>query len=294
MRKLVREGGIAVLVTTMMLSLSACGGESGPQGTYAVGVNPAAEAIAVGADDSPESRVVAALYEQLLTGAGRQAKPAAGSYRTAADTAKAVVAGSVDLAPAYETNLLRTFAPGQRHAGNMAAALSTALPVGIEALPGAAAQNGVLLAVSQETAARYHLRSLADLAAVTDRLTLGGPAATDADAPPVDVLAKVYHATLDPAGTSATADVLVLRSTDPLIAREKLVVLADPQGVVPAEHVVPLVNSVHLDKATVTALARLNAALTTSQLASLTAEVLAGQSPDRTAAGWLRATGITH
>jgi len=285
---------VTVLAATMMLLLTACGGESGPQGSYAVGVDPTTSTIVVGTDGSAESRVVAALYEQLLAGAGRQAQQATGTFPTAADTAKAVVAGTIDLAPAYETSLLRTFDQGQRLAGNMAATLSMALPVGIEALPAASAQNGFVLAVRRETAARYHLHSAADLAGVADHLTLGGTAATDADAPSAATLAQVYHATLDPAGTSGTADVLVLRSTDPVIAREGLVVLADPQGIIPAEHVVPLINSVHADKTTTTALARLNAALTTGQLAALAAEVLAGRNPGQAAAGWLRTLGLAH
>lgn len=290
MRKPVRGVGATVLAATALSLLSACGGGSEPQGTHAVGVDPAGP-IVVGADGSPESRVVAALYEQLLAGAGRQAQPAAGSFPTAADTARAVVAGTVDLAPAYETNLLRALPPGQRLPGNMEASLSMALPVGIEALPAAAAQNGVVLAVHRETAARYHLRSLADL---TGRLTLGGPAATDADAPTAATLADVYHVTLTPAGTSGTADVLVVRSTDPVLARDGLVVLADPRGAIPAEHVVPLINSEHADKTTTTALARLNTALTTDRLAALTAEVLAGRSPEQVAAGWLRTAGFPH
>jgi osmoprotectant transport system substrate-binding protein len=286
MRKLVRRSGAKVLAATVLL-LSACGTNS-PQGTHAAGADPATSVILVGTDGSTESRVVAALYEQLLADAGRQAQAATGSYRSPADTAKAVVAGTIDLAPAYETSLLRTFSPGRRLAGNMVATLSTALPVGIEALPAASAQNGVLLAVRRETAARYHLRSAADLAGVADRLTLGGPAAADADAPSAALLATLYHATVNPVGTSGTADVLVLRSTDPVIAREGLVVLADPQGAIPAEHVFPLISSVQVNKKTVTALARLNTALTTDRLASLTAEVVAGQSPDQAAAGWLR------
>lgn len=282
-----------LVVAIAALLLTACG-TSSPAGTHSVAADPTHRTIIVAADDSVESRVVAALYEQLLSSAGRPTRSATSSYRTAADTAKAVVAGTVDLAPAYETRLLRTFDTGQRLAGNMAATLSMALPVGIDALASAPAQYGVVLAVTPETATRYHVRSLADLAGVPNRLTLGSSAGTDADAPSAQTLARYYHVTLNPVGPSDAADVLELRSTDPTIASQGLVILTDPLSVIPPEHVFPLISSLYVDKATSTALARLNTTLTTSQLATLCAEVSAGQRPARVDAAWLHTTGLLH
>jgi osmoprotectant transport system substrate-binding protein len=214
------------------------------------------------------------------------------SYASPAATARAVVAGRIGLAPAYESTLLRTFPDGDALPGNMSATLSMALPMGIDALPPAAAEHGVVLAVTRATARRHDLHSLADLAEAGRRRTLGGSASGDPDAPTPSSLKKAYGVTLTGAGTSATADVLALRSTDPVITRDRLVVLTDPEGVIPPEHVFPLIQAPYAGLAARKALARLNAALTTDQLAALASSVDAGESPAGTARNWLRSKGL--
>lgn len=91
--------------------------------------------------------------------------------------------------------------------------------------------------------------------------------------------------TLTPAGTAEAADIRVLCSTDPVIARDGLVVLADPKSVVPKsvvppEHVFPLISAPAVALAGRTALARVNTLLTTAQLAKLTASVDAIDRPE--------------
>jgi osmoprotectant transport system substrate-binding protein len=249
----------------------------------------------IGTDSSAESRVVAALYGELLTSAGEKVERASSTYSSAIDTAQAVVDGKISIAPAYESTLLRAMPGGQTMPGNMEATLSMALPPGIVALPPAAAQGGVVLAVTGATAKRHRLRGLGDLAHLGKaghRLTLGGSASGDPDAPPASALKKAYGVTLSPAGTSKTADVLVLRSTDPAITRDGLVVLADPKSVIPPEHVFPLISAPAVDLPGRTALARVNTLLTTAQLAALTSSVNAGQAPGKAARTWLRSKGL--
>ncbi|MFD8000413.1 glycine betaine ABC transporter substrate-binding protein, partial [Streptomyces mirabilis] len=284
----------ALTAAAAALLLVGCAHGRQDQGTYASAGDPGQGSIVLGADSSAESRVVAALYEQLLTAAGKKVQAATASYATAEDSAKAVGAGRLTLTPAYETALLRAFPGGQNLPGNMTATLSMALPMGIDALPPAAAQRGVVLTVSRATARRYGLHCLADLAKTHGRLTLGGSAAGDLDAPSVKSLAKTNRVALTAAGTSDSADVRVLRSTDPVIARKGLVVLIDPKGVIPPEHVFPLINSDYADKATRTSLARLNTVLTTDQLASLVSAVSGGENPAQAATAWLHAKGFLH
>ncbi|WP_333493547.1 glycine betaine ABC transporter substrate-binding protein [Kitasatospora cathayae] len=66
------------------------------------------------------------------------------------------------------------------------------------------------------------------------------------------------------------------------------------RGVIPPEHVFPLINADYAGKATRTALARLNSSLTTDQLAALASAVTGGESPAQAAAAWLRAEGLVH
>ncbi|MEU1344010.1 glycine betaine ABC transporter substrate-binding protein [Streptomyces sp. NPDC005827] len=281
---------IAALVLCSFLALSGCadGTAEGTQPRFADHEGP----IVIGTDGSPQSRVVAALYGELLTAAGHRTVAASGTYASPVDTAQAVVDGRIDIAPAYETTLLRAMPGGQTLPGDMEATLSMALPPGTVALPPAAAQGGIVLAVTKATAERHKLRGLADLGTAGPGLTLGGPAAGDPDAPSPAALKKAYGVTLRPTGRSGTADVRVLRSTDPVIARDGLVVLTDPRSVVPPEHVFPLISAPAVDPPGRTALARVNTLLTTAQLAVLTSSVDAGQAPGEAARTWLRAKGL--
>jgi osmoprotectant transport system substrate-binding protein len=248
--------------------------------------------MVIGADGSAESRVVAALYGELLTDAGVRVRMATTDYASPADTARAVVEGRLSLAPAYESTLLRALPGGQTMPGNMAATLSMALPPGIVALPPAAAHNGLVLAVSRATARHHDLHSLADLREAGSRLTLGGAAAADPDAPTPAALKKAYGLNVTSAGTSATADVLALNSTDPALTQGKLSVLTDPRGVIPPEHVFPLVQATDAGLAARKALARLNSVLTTERLARLASFVEAGETPSHAARTWLRSRGL--
>ncbi|MFE9602684.1 glycine betaine ABC transporter substrate-binding protein [Streptomyces hokutonensis] len=278
----------SLLLLPGLLSGCASANAAGAHVGYADRAGP----VVIGTDGSARSRVVAALYGELLTRAGQKVRTADTSYAFPVDTAQAVVDGRISIAPAYESTLLRAMPGGQTMPGNMEATLSMALPPGIVALPPAAAQGGVVLAVTRSTAGRHKLRSLADVRGAGTGLTLGGSASGDPDAPSVAALKKVYGITLTPAGTAEAADIRVLRSTDPVIAWDGLVVLADPKSVVPPEHVFPLISAPAVDLAGRTALARVNTLLTTAQLAKLTASVDAGETPGRAARAWLRAKGL--
>ncbi|MEU2771879.1 glycine betaine ABC transporter substrate-binding protein [Streptomyces sp. NPDC007162] len=288
-----RPRAVVAAVLCSLLFLAGCGGAPNADGptAYADGEGP----TVIGTDGSAESRVVAALYEELLADAGVRVRRAGTRYASPADTARAVVAGRLGLAPAYESTMLRALPGGQTVAGNMAATLSTALPPGVVALPPAEAENGVVLAVTRATAHRYGLRTLADLGRADvrgGRRTLGGPAAHDPDAPSAAALEKAYGVRLTEAGTSATADVLVLRGTDPAIPGDGLVVLTDPESTVPPEHVFPLIGAPYAGLSARKALARLNSRLTTVRLAALAASVESGASPSQTARKWLRSNGL--
>ena len=280
----------AAAVVGSLLFLTGCADASADSAhtEYADRVGP----TVIGTDVSAESRVVAALYGELLTEAGTKVRMATTRYASPADTARAVVEGELGLAPAYESTLLRALPGGQTLPGNMEATLSMALPPGIVALPAAEAQRGLVLAVTPATARQHGLRSLADLTGAGGGLTLGGSASGDPDAPSAAALKKAYGVTLTPARTSATADVLVLRSDDPALTRDGLVVLSDPEGVVPPDHVFPLAGAPYTDLAARKALARVNSRLTTGELAELAASVDDGASPTEAARTWLHAEGL--
>ncbi|MEH0572935.1 glycine betaine ABC transporter substrate-binding protein [Streptomyces sp. B21-108] len=282
---------LAAAAVCSLLFLVGCGNVASGKGSDADYADRQGPTV-IGADASPESRVVAALYGELLTDAGSEVRMATTRYASPAATAQAVVAGELSLAPVYESTMLRALPGGQTMPGNMAATLSMALPPGIVALPPAAAQRGIVLAVTRATARHHGLRSLADLGKADSRLTLGGSASRDADAPSATSLKKAYGVTLAASGTSRAADVLVLRSTDPALTRDGLVVLTDPKSVVPPEHVFPLIGAPYADLPARKALASINSRLNTSQLAALASSVGQGESPSKAARSWLRVQGL--
>ncbi|GAQ56045.1 glycine betaine ABC transporter substrate-binding protein [Streptomyces acidiscabies] len=280
----------AALALGSLLLLTGCGGTATNGATVSSGDQQGP--LVIGSDNSTESRIVAALYEQLLTAAGEHVTTALTPFAGPADSARAVVRGEIGLTPAYETTLLRAMPRSGPRTDNMTLALSMALPPGVVALSPARAERGVVLAVTKALAGHHTLHALPDLRRAGTRLTLGGPAAGDPDAPTPAALTKAYGVTFTTAPKATTPDVLVLRGTDPVIARRDLVVLADPAAVVPPEHVVPLADAASADRTARDTLARLGARLTTSELAALTARVEAGQAPAEAAGAWLRSTGL--
>lgn len=275
---------------TVLLLLGACGYRDSDLATGDAPNRP----IVVGADSSAESRVVAALYRELLTAAGKQVREATTAYATPAEAANAVITKVVGLVPMYETTLLRTFPATDQIPGNTATNLSMGLPVGVVALPPAAAQRGLVVAAGRATASRHGWQSLADLAKPGTALTIGGSALRDPDAPPVADLAKAYGTALTAIEPPDAADLLLLRGDDPAIVRDGLLVLADPGQVLPPEHVFPLMNAEYADTDVRTALARLKTVLTTNELAALAAAVSAGEDPGQAAARWLRAAKLAQ
>ena len=108
---------------------------------------------------------------------------------------------------------------------------------------------------------------------------------------PLDVGGPLTHQAL----AGGHVDVGLLFSTDPGLAADELVVLADDLGVQPAENVTPMVRREAVDRwgdtltATVDAV---SARLTTDTLVSLNAGTAAGRSPSDVAAEWLASEGL--
>lgn len=199
---------LSAAVLCVLVTLTGCAGTAGGSGTT-VSAQDRTGPTVIGADGSAESRVVAALYGELLTAAGQQVRTAPADYTSPAATVRAVLSGEISLAPAYEDSLLSTLPGGAAVPGDTAATLSMALPVGFTALP---------------------------------------PAAAD-------------------------------------------VTGADPAAV-PSGHVFPLIAAPYAGGAARKALAGVNSALTTEQLADLAAAVRSGRAPAETARTWLRSHGL--
>jgi glycine betaine/choline ABC-type transport system substrate-binding protein len=171
-----------------------------------------------------------------------------------------------------------------------------------------AAQDANVIVVTAATAARYGLRSVADLARVAPRLAFGGPPECPERAYCLLGLKQVYglrfrFLSLDAGGPltlqalqAGDIGVALLFSTDPAITADHLVVLADDRGLQPAENVVPLVRRDAIARygpRLLAALDTVSARLTTGSLRALDAQVeLRGDNPGSVARTWLRAQGL--
>jgi osmoprotectant transport system substrate-binding protein len=269
--------------------------------------------IRVGSFDFPESVLLAQIYGQALAAARFPVRimPDLGP-REVVDPALAD--GLIQLVPEYAGSALEFFSLGKLSATSDAGAANRALAGsvagrGLVAARPAPGQDANAIVVTAATAARYRLRSIADLAGVAHRLVFGGPPECPGRPYCLPGLKRVYglrfnaFTPLD-AGGPLTLQALqagyigaaLLFTTDPGIPARHLVVLADNRKLQPAENITPLVRRSAIERYGPRLLGVLNkvsALLDTVTLRALDARVeLAGQNPRRVAGSWLRTHGL--
>ena len=299
-----------VLAAACCACTSACG--SLPAGRAGEVGRPGA-VVTVGSFDFPESVLLADLYAGALAAKGFPARvlPDLGP-RELVDPA--LMSGLLQVVPEYSGSALEFVSVGRLSATSDAAATGRALAgqvAGRGLVSGrlSAAQDANVIVVTAATAARYGLRSVADLARVAPRLAFGGPPECPESAYCLPGLRQVYglrfraFVPLDAGGPltlqaleAGDIGVALLFSTDPAITADHLVVLTDDRGLQPAENVVPLVRRDAVTRYGPRLLAVLDtvsARLTTGSLRALDARVeLRGQNPRLVAESWLRAQGL--
>jgi osmoprotectant transport system substrate-binding protein len=162
--------------------------------------------------------------------------------------------------------------------------------------------------VTRETADRYDLRTLADLAPVATSLTLGGPDECPDRPLCAPGLERVYGLTfgefvpVDAGGPLAlealvrgTVDVALLFTTDGRLDRRRLVLLEDDRGLQPAENITPVIRQDALDRFgpdVERIVDAVSASLTTHALRTMNGAVDAGTSPAGVAGSWLVTKGL--
>ena len=234
----------------------------------------------------------------------------------------ALMNGLLQLVPEYAGSALEFISLGRLSATSDAGAANRALAGsvagrGLVAARPAPAQDANAIVVTAATAARYGLRSIADLARVAPRLVFGGPPECPERAYCLPGLQRAYglrfkaFIPLDAGGPltlqaleAGSIDVALLFTTDPAIPARHLVILADDRGLQPAENITPLVRKdviVRYGPNLVALLNRISALLDTGTLRALDAQVeLDGHGPRSVAKAWLRAhelipeRGVAH
>ncbi|MGD1220156.1 ABC transporter substrate-binding protein [Streptomyces krungchingensis] len=243
--------------------------------------------VTIGTANFTENQVLGYLYAAVLEAAGVKTtvRPNLGTREILIPALKG---GDIDLLPEYQGALLHYLAPKSRatEEGEMQNALAVALPAGLQVLPYGMAEDSDAFVVTRETARKYGLSTLADLAKQNGRLVVGAAPEVKKREVGVVGLKDVYGVefkefkSLDSSGPlvkgalkKGDVDVANLFTTDTDIQANDWVVLSDPKNLVPGQHIVPLVADRKADSTVRKALAELGNVLTTAQLTELNRQV---------------------
>lgn len=299
---------LATLAILLALFLSGCG-SANPLGGGPISGD--LKSITVGSADFPESKIIAEIYAQALEANDFQIRRqfGIGSRET---YVPAVQDHSIDLIPEYTGNLLQYF-DAQATAttpDEVLIALFKALPGDLSILYPSPAEDKDTLAVTAETAQRWNLKTVADLAVHSAEVKVGAPSEFQTRQTGLVGLKSRYGLDIAPVNFVAISDgggpatVQALNSgavtaanifsTSPAIEQHHLVPLGDPENVFLAANVVPLVASQKMSNELKTVLDAVSAKLTTEALIELNTAVEgnAGVDPDEAAGKWIRDNGF--
>ena len=297
----------SALVVSFAFALTACGGSGAPASDAR-----SDDAVTVASFNFPESVLLAEIYAQAMERAGfRIEREVALGPREL--VMPALVSGLVEFVPEYSGSGLQFLAgPGSTSSDPetnhriFADRLASLDVTALDASP-AEDQNGFV--VTSETAERYDLRTLSDLATVSDRLVFGGPpecAARPFCLPGLDSTYGIGFAdtftNLDAGGprtvsalAQGTVDVALLFTSDGAIDLNDFVLLDDDRRLQPAENVTPVIRADALARFGPSLAEKVNAVsalLSTDELRMLNAEVARGADPVRIASAWLASSGF--
>jgi osmoprotectant transport system substrate-binding protein len=301
-----RAHSVAVFLATVWLVATAC---NSPNPLGAVSGNM--KSIVVGSADFPESKIVAEIYSQALQANGFDIgrRLGIGSRETYIPALKD---HSIDLVPEYIGNLLLYFRPNAMVTmlDDVELELYKRLPGDLSILTPSPASDTDTVTVTDATAARWNLKTIADLAGHSGEVRFAAPSPFETRPAGLLGLRQKYGLDVTPAnfvaisdgGGAVTVRALVdgtvtaanIFSTSPAIPENHLVVLEDPQHNFLAGNIVPLVNSQKKSDHLKDVLDAVSAKLTTAGLAELNAAVSgnSGIDPDQAARNWVRDNGF--
>jgi osmoprotectant transport system substrate-binding protein len=266
--------------------------------------------VVVGSNNFAESILLADIYGEALKAKGIKVtyKPNIGSRETTYGLMKN---GAITLLPEYNGSLLAYLdaKAKPKTVEETTTAINGKLDSKLELLKPSAAQNKDSVTLNAETAKKYKLTSdssIGELKDVAKDLVFGGSPEFQTRHQGLVGLKSVYglefksFKSLDAGGplTQAalkknTVQAADLFTTDPTIARDKFVVLKDPENLFGFQNVQPLVRKGELPKEGVEALDAVSAKLDTKALLDLDAQVqLQKKDPLDVAKAWLKSAGL--
>jgi osmoprotectant transport system substrate-binding protein len=301
----IRKIAALAAATTLGLTLAACGSEDPTETSGAPDSSSSSDTITIGSAAFPENEIIAEIYAQALEAKGVKVEKKL-NIGAREVYVKALQSGEIDLVPEYSGNLLTYFdaEATATSAEEVEEALDTALPEGLEVLEAAAAEDKDSLNVTSEFAEANQLTTIADLKDV-DGLKLGANPEFKTRSYGIPGLESVYGITdiefvaLSDGGGPATlkalldgdVDVADIYTTTPSIVENDLVTLEDPENLIAAQNVLPLINEKKASDEVEEVLDGISAQLTTQDLLDLNGK---NQGPDKTAPATLAKEWLTE
>ena len=295
-----RKSRLALLggIAASALVLAGCA-TSNPLDTPAdsEGGDSATDTIVIGSQAYFSNEIVAEIYAQALEGEGFEVDRQFNIGQRDAYMPE-LESGAIDLFPEYTGNLLEFYgeAGDATSSEDVYAALQEVLPEGLTALDYAEASDQDTYTVTKEFAEANSLVTIADLANVSDQVTLGGAPELEqrpygpAGAKEVYDVDLAFSATGDTtleallAGEIQVADIY---TAAPAFETEEIVALEDPENLILASNIVPIASSDVADEIS-DVINAVSAALTADDLVALGVQSTVDQlSPEEIATQWL-------
>jgi len=322
--------GVAAIAAVALAAVTACSSSSSSStsaGTTATasaasasasatassGSNPLSSSapsgtVVVGSANFPENELLAEIYALALKAKGVNVTTKLNIGAREAYYPQ-IEKGTISIIPEYNGTLLSVEVDKNSTAKTTAdvdAALASGLPASLEVLNPATAQDSDSVTVTAATAAKYHLKTIADLKPYAASMVLGAPPEFKTRTDGIAGLKATYGLTFkqfDPLDESGPITIAALNSgkvqaadvftTTPAIVTDKLVSLGDPKANFAAQNVIPLV---YKPAATPTITDTLNAVdshLTTDALVQMVNAVVTDkQNYSTVAAAFLQAIGM--
>jgi osmoprotectant transport system substrate-binding protein len=290
-------------------SAAATASTSASSGSNPLSGGGASGSVVVGSANFPESELLAEVYAIALQDKGVKAttKLNIGDREVYYPQ---VVKGAITIFPEYNGALLSGEVDPTSTAKTTAAvdaALTAKLPSSLEILNPAPAQDSDALTVTAATAAKYHLKSIADLKPYASSWVLGAPSEFTTRPDGIAGLKANYGLTfksfdpLDESGPLTLAalgdgkvQVADVFTTTPQIITDHLVSLSDPKANFAAQNVIPLVYKADSNATITSTLNTVSAALTTPALLQMDNAVITDkQNYSTVATAFLKTIGIS-
>lgn len=313
MRRLSRIRALGATSLAATLALAACSGTSGESTTTSETAGSettgqVTETVTVASFNFPESVVLAEIYAQALEAEGYpvERRLNLGSRELIFPD---IEAGNIDLIPEYVGSALQVgfSAPAPATTEEGVEALRTAFAdLGMTVLEAAPGEDKNVFVVTRELAEEAGLASLEDLAGAGDLVLAGAPECEDRPTcyrglvETYGLTNLSFEAIQEGAARvaaleSGEADVILLFSTQPVIAEQGFVALDEPRGIIAPENVVPVVRTsiVEANEGMAELLDSISALITTDVLLDLNGRIeLDAEDPADVARDWLVENGL--